>query len=223
MQERERALYRIDTYDFPPRIVPAVDAYFKALAVGTDDFWRPHFEDMASTVEHRETLVRLQIDSPRYAALTRNTCSITMLQASSKINVVSPEASAQIDCRLLPDEDLDSFTEELRRIVNEPTIRIRRIMGFTPAVSSSDTELYRAIEKLIAKWYPEAAVVPSVATGFTDSHFFRDLGIVSYGFNPILVPADEFAGVHGNNERVPVEQVRLGTRMTLELVLDFTR
>jgi len=218
-----RALYRIDTYNFPPRIVPAVDSYFKALAVGADDFWRPHFEDMASTVKDRETLLRLQIDNPHSAALTRNTCSITMLQASSKINVVAPEASAQIDCRLLPDEGLDSFTEKLRRIINDPTIGIRRIMGFTPAVSSSDTELYRAIEKLIAKWYPEAAVIPSVATGFTDSHFFRDLGIVSYGFNPILLPVEEFSGVHGNNERVPVEQVKLGTKMTLELLLDFTR
>ncbi len=29
-------------------------------------------------------------------------------------------------------------------------------------------------------------VLPSVSTGFTDSHFTRDMGIVSYGFNPII-------------------------------------
>jgi acetylornithine deacetylase/succinyl-diaminopimelate desuccinylase-like protein len=52
--------------------------------------------------------------------------------------------------------------------------------------------------------------MPSVATGFTDSHFTRDLGIASYGFDPIVVPEAEFSRIHGNDERVNVAAFRRG-------------
>jgi acetylornithine deacetylase/succinyl-diaminopimelate desuccinylase-like protein len=57
-----------------------------------------------------------------------------------------------------------------------------------------------------------------VETGFTDSHWFRDLGIASYGFAPFLIPQSEESGVHGNNERISVENIRRGTQMMLEIV-----
>ncbi len=43
--------------------------------------------------------------------------------------------------------------------------------------------------------------MPAVSTGFTDSHFFRDRGIASYGYAPFLMPQADESGVHGNNER----------------------
>jgi hypothetical protein len=52
--------------------------------------------------------------------------------------------------------------------------------------------------------------VPSVSTGFTDSHFTRDLGIASYGFNPLIAKGDEFSGVHGNDEKVNEAAFRQG-------------
>jgi acetylornithine deacetylase/succinyl-diaminopimelate desuccinylase-like protein len=66
--------------------------------------------------------------------------------------------------------------------------------------------------------YPDASIAPAVSTGFTDSHWFRDLGIASYGFAPFLIPDAEEGGVHGNNERISIENVRKGTAMMLELV-----
>jgi acetylornithine deacetylase/succinyl-diaminopimelate desuccinylase-like protein len=47
-----------------------------------------------------------------------------------------------------------------------------------------------------------------VASGFTDSHFTRDLGIQSYGFSPMLYLDGEARGVHGNNEVVHIERYR---------------
>ena len=52
--------------------------------------------------------------------------------------------------------------------------------------------------------HPGSRVAPAVSTGFTDSHFTRELGIDSYGFNPIIFDPNDFSGVHGNNERVKV-------------------
>ena len=213
-----RALDRLQTYQFAPRIVPAVDAYFKALARNAAPEWRSAFEDMATTVKDPDKLLALQIENPSFAALTRNTCSITMLEGSNKINVIPPEAHAQLDCRLLPDQNPDELVEELAAVMNDPGIRIERLMGFTPAVSSTDTPLYRAIVSVVQRHFPNANIVPAVETGFTDSHYFRDLGIACYGFAPFLIPVAEEGGVHGNNERISIENVRQGTGMMLELV-----
>ena len=103
-------------------------------------------------------------------------------------------------------------------MIDDPAIEIEQILSFTPAVSTTDTELYRAIGEVCRRNFGDALVLPAVAAGFTDSHFFRDLGITSYGFAPLLVPGEDRAGVHGNNERISVENVKRGVRMNLEIV-----
>ncbi|HEX8724980.1 MAG TPA: M20/M25/M40 family metallo-hydrolase [Gemmatimonadaceae bacterium] len=213
-----RALYRLQTYQFAPRIIPAVDAYFKGLAPTAPPQWRAPFADMAKTIQDPDAILRLQTEFPALAALTRNTCSITVLTGSQKINVIPPEASAQLDCRLLPDQDVPEFKRELSGALNEPGIRIDQILGFTPAVSSTDNELYKTIVEVTRAHYPKAAIVPAVSTGFTDSHFFRDRGIASYGYAPFLIPQADESGVHGNNERISLENVRTGTQMMYEIV-----
>ncbi len=212
-----RALDRLRTYEFAPRIVPAVDAYFKGMAPNAGP-WQTAFLDIAKTVQDRNTLLRLQADAPAAAALTRNTCSITMLEASNKVNVVPPEATAQIDCRTLPDQDHAAFIAELAAVINDPAIRIEKTLGFTPAVSPQDNAVYRAMVDVTRQQFPQATIIPSVSTGFTDSHFFRDLGIPSYGYEPFLVPADQASGLHGNNERLSETNVRRGTAVMLEIV-----
>lgn len=212
-----RALDRLRTYEFAPRIVPAVDAYFKGMAPNAGP-WQATFQDIGKAVQDRNTLLRLQAEAPAAAALTRNTCSITMLEASNKVNVVPPEATAQIDCRTLPDQDHAAFIAELAAVINDPAIRIEKTLGFTPAVSPQDNAVYRAMVDVTRQHFPQATIIPSVSTGFTDSHFFRDLGIPSYGYEPFLVPADQQGGLHGNNERLSEANVRRGTVVMLDIV-----
>jgi len=70
--------------------------------------------------------------------------------------------------------------------------------------------------------FPSAPVLPAVATGATDSRFVRELGIVAYGYIPIVVPQqDSVGGVHGNDERVSVDNIRRGVAMMLEIVRKF--
>jgi len=215
------ALERVRLYSSPHRIVPAVDVYFKGIATNAEPPWDQAFGNMTATVQDAPLMARLHEENPGLHALTRNTCSITILQGSEKINVVPPQASAELDCRLLPDQDPDEFVRELATVIDDPSIEIEALMGFTPAVSTTNTNLFRSIVFVLADEFPGAPVVPSVVGGFTDSHFFRDLGIVSYGFFPMVTPQEDAGGVHGNNERVTVENVKRGTRLTFEIVRRF--
>ncbi|MEE9278989.1 MAG: M20/M25/M40 family metallo-hydrolase [Myxococcota bacterium] len=213
-----RALANIHAHPFEPRIVPAVDAYFRGLSTLQPEPRRTQFADLAGAVADPQFMARLQAEIPALYALTRNTCSITRLAGSGKINVVPPEASAELDCRLLPDQDPEAFLEDLRGVIDDPSIEIERILSFSPAISTTDTELYRAIAEVCRERLPDVAVLPAVAAGFTDSHYFRDIGIASYGFAPLVVPAEERAGVHGNNERIGVENLKRGVGMSLDIV-----
>ena len=213
-----RALDRLQGYEFAPRVVPAVKSYLAAIAPAQPAKWKDGFNDPSKLIADRNTLMELQIEQPDIAALLRNTCSITMLRASNKINVIPPDAEAQLDCRLLPDQDHAGFLRELAGAINDPTIAVDTIIAFTAAVSSTDSPLYRSIVDLVRRNYPTASVAPAVSTGFTDSHWFRDLGIASFGFSPFVIPAADEGGVHGNNERVSIENIRKGTAMMLDLV-----
>jgi len=204
------ALGIIRANPFEPRIVAAVDAMFQSLAMSASPEWEDAYNNMSAAVAKPGFLAKLQQHSPFLHALTRDTCSITRFGGSNKINVVPPEAWAELDCRILPDRPSEIFVDEMREMIRETGVEIEVLMAFTPAVSPTDTVLYSAIEEVTAERHPGSRVMPSVASGFTDSHFTRDLGIPSYGFDPIVVPEAEFSRIHGNDERIHVEAFKRG-------------
>lgn len=195
---------------FPARVIPEVDTYFSGVALSLDDEWAVAYSDMATAIQDPEFLAEFQDYHSGHHALTRDTCSITRMSGSNKINVVPPEAWAELDCRMLPDRPAEEFIADLTALLASTGVEVEVIMAFTPAISSTNSRLFTAIENVTRELHPNSRVLPSVSTGFTDSHFTRDLGIVSYGFNPIITRAGEPSGVHGNDERVPVADFRKG-------------
>lgn len=204
------ALAIIRANPFEPRMVPAIDSMFQSLAQSTGPEWEESFSNMGEAVKDEAFLAGLQGYSPYLHALTRDTCSMTRLEASNKINVVPPEAWAELDCRILPDRPSEIFVDELRTMIAGTGVEIEVIMAFTAAISPTDTVLYSAIEEVTGERHPGSRVTPFISTGFTDSHFFRDLGIPSYGFDPMVVPEAEFSRIHGNDERINIEAFKRG-------------
>jgi len=131
---------------------------------------------------------------------------------------VPPEAWAELDCRMLPDRPAEEFIADLTALVAESGVEVSVIMAFSPAISSTSSRLYSAIESVTRELYPNSRVMPAVSTGFTDSHFTRDLGIVSYGFDPIITDPGEPTGVHGNDERIPVAAFRRGVLDMISII-----
>ena len=199
-------------------MVPAIDAMFQSLAQSASAEWEEAFSNMSAAIRDPGFLRKLQAYSPSLHGLIRDTCSMTRMGGSNKINVVPPEAWAELDCRILPDRPSAIFIDELRELVRDTGVDVEVIMAFTPAISATDTLLYRAIEEVTAERHSGSRVMPYVSTGFTDSHFTRDLGIPSYGFDPIVVPEAEFVRIHGNDERVNVAAYKQGISDFLAII-----
>ena len=215
------ALNLVRENPFPARIIPAVDTYFKSLSVNMTGENAQAFVDIKTAIKRDGFLSKLQEFSPSYHALTRDTCSLTMLKGSQKINVVPPVAEAEVDCRMLPDRSADEFIQDFKNLVEPAGVKVELVLAFAPAVSSTESEFFQHIKSMTASMHPGSRVAPAVSTGFTDSHFTRKLGIDSYGFNPIIFDPNDFSGVHGNNERVKVSSYLQGTEDLHQIVRQF--
>lgn len=197
------ALHRIHNNPFPPRVLGPVADYFDGLSVDMGPEWAPYYANIEQAIEDEDFMARLHAQRPSHNSLVRDTCSLTRMSGSSKINVIPPEAWAELDCRILPDKPSAQFIGELEELIADTGVEIETIMAFTPAISETNTRLFQAIDSVTRELHPGSRVQASVSTGFTDSHFTRDLGIVSYGFNPLITQSGEHTGVHGNDEQVP--------------------
>lgn len=210
-----RALERLRISQQPVRVTPEVQAYFAAIAPLQAEPRRRRFSDLRSALND-ESFRDEFLANRRHAALVRNTITPTVLQASSKTNVIPQSASAELDCRLLPDQDPEKFIEGVRQTIADDAVQLEVLLNFPPSASSSNTTLYRALQKMAAD--DGAILVPSVLTGFTDSHYFREKGIVSYGFTPFALEEGESKREHGINERVSVQNLGDGAAKLLALL-----
>lgn len=197
-----RALNLILDNPFPPRVIGPVASYFANLSVDMNPEWAPYYANIERSIQDPDFIARLHSERPGHHSLIRDTCSMTRLSGSSKINVIPPQAWAELDCRILPDKPSAQFIAELEDLIAETGVEVETIMAFTPAISDTNTRLFQAIRNVTGELHPGSRVLASVSTGFTDSHFTRDLGIVSYGFNPLITDVGTATGVHGNDEHV---------------------
>lgn len=200
-------------------VTPVVERYFRDLAVlERDTLARRWFSDIRAAL--RDTAaVRVITADITYNALLRNTISITGLKGSDKTNVIPPIATAVLDVRLLPGQEPAAFLAELARVIGDTAVTVKpQGPNWSATESPVDTELFRAIVAAARARHPGVVVTTPMLAGFTDSHYFRRLGIASYGMGPFPLTQAESRGVHGNDERLSLEALRFGVRFYYDVV-----
>ncbi len=213
-----RALNRLLEYTPPVQLTPIVEQAFKAYATLMPPEQAAQFANLRESIKNPDFLKTFEMD-PGARALIRNTISITVLEASNKINVIPPRAAAEIDTRLVPGESLERWINEIRGVIQDDSIKIEPILAFGANASPLDTSLVMSIRHISKKRFPEAVITHPVLTGFTDSHYFRELGIHCYGFSPFVASPRELGeGFHGNDERIGVRPFLDGVKFLYEVV-----
>jgi acetylornithine deacetylase/succinyl-diaminopimelate desuccinylase-like protein len=150
-------------------------------------------------------------------ATLRDTANVTMFNAGYKANVIPSQATASVDCRVLPGRE-EAFETELDEVLG-PDVQ-RDWLSLPPVETTFDGELVDAMARAVLAEDPGARTMPYMLSGGTDAKHFQRLGIRCFGFAPLRLPADlDFSALfHGVDERVPVDALRFGTR-TLERFL----
>ena len=153
-------------------------------------------------------------------AILRNTISLTGLQGSNKTNVIPPVATADVDIRLLPDQDPDSVLATLRAVIADTTVELTPLITpKTPFQSETNTDFFRAVERASREHDPGAFVTTTMMTGATDRPMYRRLGFQVYGVDPFRAnDVDTQRGVHGNDERISVAGFLSGIRFVYDVL-----
>ncbi|MDQ3106337.1 MAG: M20/M25/M40 family metallo-hydrolase [Actinomycetota bacterium] len=162
-------------------------------------------------------------------ACTHTTFSANVLTGTSKTNVIPGRVEIDVDVRTLPGEDDAAVRAHLREAIGADLadeIEIDTIIDDAATISSTSTPLWESLQRSVARPFPAARLLPSLAVGFTDARIYRELGAVAYGAGLLSPELDSGAfsqRFHGNDERIDVESLRLTTQLWLDVVTDFHR
>jgi acetylornithine deacetylase/succinyl-diaminopimelate desuccinylase-like protein len=218
-----RALHRLLDYQPPYQVAPVVAQSFRSFAPLMERSIGERYLTIEKSLQDPEFRRVLETDA-QARALLQNTISLTMLEAGNKVNVIPPVASASIDTRLVPGEQLGRWIAELKTVIADPGISLEPILAFQGNASPIDSSLVTSLHALVTRRFPGAILTFPVVAGFTDSHYFRNLGIHSYGFSPFVAPVSQLGqGYHGNDERIGRKAFTDGVRFLYEVVETLAR
>lgn len=217
LEELTKALNRLLTEESPVTITPIIAEYFRKMGQGWD-FLNPYIEDGKT-----ETLVTILSQSgllaiPQISAMVRNTISLTGMQAGTNVNVIPGTAEAQLDIRLLPGQDVDSFMKVIKERLGDTEITFDLIGSTEPTESRWGTQDYGLIEEVLQEEFPGCVVAPSLLFAASDSRFFRHNGIPAYGICPVLVSLEDINMIHGIDEKISVENMIKGTEVYTKII-----
>jgi len=199
------AVGKIGNWQPPMRLNDTTRTFFARLAKISPPeqaWYYTHLDDPKTQQEFREKEIA-------FNSMLRTSIAPTIIKGGFRENVIPADAEATLDIRALPDENMPEFIATLKQLVNDPAVEIVPLSGgqARPAAtpSSLDNEMFHALEKAQQKLWPEAVTLPIMQTGATDSAQLRAKGVQAYG---IGIPESdvERKRVHGNDERISVEQ-----------------
>jgi acetylornithine deacetylase/succinyl-diaminopimelate desuccinylase-like protein len=165
-------------------------------------------------------------------ACTHLTAAPTMVTGmpQQKVNVIPDSVVLGVDVRLLPGQD----EAVVRRFVDEvladgvdlrDRVEVELPLGARSGTSSTaGTPLWSVMERAAQRTYPDATLLPSMATGTTDARWLRPAGVVTYGFGLLsrnVTPAEFFSRFHGKDERIDVESLELSVELWEWLAREF--
>jgi carboxypeptidase PM20D1 len=217
------ALVRIGEHKFKPELSELTRSYFAAAA-------RYEKPQVAAAMR---AFAADPADSKAIAVLTANpatigkigtTCVVTMINGGHALNALPQRASANINCRIFPGHSRAQIMEELQRAAADPAVQFKDISEGSVATEASPmrADVVGAITKAIHIGYPALPVFPTMSAGASDSMWFRNQHIPSYGVSPLFIKdSDRFS--HGLNERIPVDDIRPSISYLVSLFTDLSK
>jgi acetylornithine deacetylase/succinyl-diaminopimelate desuccinylase-like protein len=201
-------------------------------AARLDDTTRTFFRRMAA-IEHGEAAALMakvaQGDTNAMAALSKDpewnaklhtTWVTTLIQGGHATNALPQRATAIVNCRMLPGDDILDIQRQLTNTLAEPRIEVRLLGRSRPSPASPLREdVLAAVERSTEAVWPGCPVVPTMENGATDGTYLRRAGIPTYGIGGIPVDRDDVRA-HGKDERIRVKDFDAGVKAFALLLRD---
>ena len=222
---RDNAIYhlseglaRLAQYDFPIALNDAVKANFERMAQIEGGASGAAMAAVARNPADAQAVAAVARD-PGRNSMMRTTCVATMVEAGHAPNALPQRAKANVNCRILPGESIDSVRDTLVEVVADPAIKVTALGAPSP-VSPPPTlgkSIMGPVETVAAKLWPGVPIVPVMATGATDGRFLNAIGVPTYGLSGFFGETGG-NGAHGLNEKMRVRSLYEGRDFLYEVV-----
>jgi acetylornithine deacetylase/succinyl-diaminopimelate desuccinylase-like protein len=202
---------KLDSQYLPVHVTPVVRDMANAMAAASSPQLRIALRQLVKPSRASAALRLLGDRAATFAPLLRNTVSATIVHASDKVNVIPSEVSLVLDGRLLPGFGPDDLLSELRAVLGEDVAL--EVVRHDPGPAEPDMTLFKTLGDVLRHLDPGCVPVPLLMAGVTDGRFFSRLGIQTYGFMPMRLPAgfDFWQYIHAADERIPAAAVDFGS------------
>ena len=219
-----RAVARADAWPTEMRLNETTRTYFERLATISEPEAAFRYRNIDNPEETDAIQQYFLENLPNYYSSIRTSVVPTIINGGFRKNVIPSEASAVLDIRMLPDEDVDGFYQLLAEVIDDPNVEIIPEDIYRPAAPPSglDNEMFETLERVAGEMYPDAIVLPKMSNGATDMAQVRAMGVPAYGIGPIrtLAELNSGNGAHSDNERVSEEAMIDFLRFMWEVVID---
>jgi acetylornithine deacetylase/succinyl-diaminopimelate desuccinylase-like protein len=217
------AVAKIGNYSAPVHLTAIVKRYFEGLAPLEDDEIGKWIRSMdsADRGEHAQRVI--SDASPLWNAMLRDTIAPTVLTAGVANNVIPAEARANLNVRLLPGDTIDVVLNELKKLVNDPQVRLelQPNAGLAAPPSSLESDFYAVISKVVTQEFGGAPALPFQSTWLTDSAQLRLHNVQAYGLVPFPLAQEDLRRMHGDDERIPLAAFDKGVEVLAKIVTEF--
>ncbi len=221
MSKLAQVLNQLETKRLPVHITPASRHMIEAIASSLPFPSRLVLRQLLKPAL-TDKVLRLFGDKGRlFEPLFHNTLNATIVHGGEKVNVIPSAITLEMDGRLLPGYGPDHMMAELRQITDEDLEL--ELIRHDPCPAEPDMGLFDTLATILREADARGVVAPLMVPAVTDGRFFSRLGIQTYGFTPMDLPADfNFAQMaHAADERIPVEAVEFGTNAIYQVLLRY--
>jgi acetylornithine deacetylase/succinyl-diaminopimelate desuccinylase-like protein len=215
------ALAKLRDYEFPLKFSATTRAFFaKAGAARADELGRAM---QALSQNPDDAAAEAVVSKDRsYHSMLRTTCVATLLEGGHANNALAQRAAANVNCRIFPGETVEGTQTTLETLIGDAGVKVTMVPPVRPLAVPPplDPRIIGPAERLVARYYPDVPLVPTMSTGATDGIYLEAIGIPVYGA-PGGWGDPDGNGVHGLNERRSVRSVFIGRDFLTDLVKQY--
>jgi len=207
IDELATALLRIHDYQFKPETNDLTRTYFNEAAKYEDPATGAAMKAFAANPADAKAIATLTAN-PATIGKIGTTCVVTMISGGHALNALPQKAEANINCRIFPGHPRSAIMAELQTVANDPAVQFKDVTEGSVATAASPVrpDFTAAVKTAMAGVYPNVPIFPSMASGASDSMWFRYHDVPSYGASPVFIKESEDFS-HGLDERTPISTI----------------
>ena len=212
--ELTAALNKLAAHSFPFELNEVTRTYFESLSKRETGQTASDMRAILATPPDLAAAARLSAE-PSFNSNFRTTCVATRLSGGHANNALPQTAQANVNCRIFPGHSPEEIRRQLIAVFADPQLTVKYVSdagvvadtaperkAMTPPAPIK--EVFEPLTRITQEIWPGTPVTPVMENGASDSIYFAQAGIPSYGYSAIALERDDDRA-HGQDERLPVD------------------